>query len=140
MAQSYFADLSTQSSIGQMAESVLSQCPEGPFVAVGFSMGAIVALELARVAPDRLLPAWCSSPSTPPPTCQNEAPFGRVSSGGWRTAACPSCTDELKPNYLALGQSPENSDMLRLTMQMASIWGPKCLVRQSEATSSPTAR
>lgn len=48
------ADVSHTSSISGMAESVLA-ATEGDLIAVGHSMGGRVAMEMARVAPDRIL-------------------------------------------------------------------------------------
>lgn len=47
------ADLSTQDSIGQMARDCLALA-EGPLAVVGHSMGARVAMEMARIAPERI--------------------------------------------------------------------------------------
>jgi pimeloyl-ACP methyl ester carboxylesterase len=128
----YFADLSTQSSIGQMAKDVLASAPDVPFVAVGFSMGAIVALELARVAPDRIaglvLIALNASADLPERSAIRPLQQRRVSDGQLAEVV----RDELKPNYLALSNKG-NSDILRLTMEMAVDLGAEVFVRQSEA-------
>jgi pimeloyl-ACP methyl ester carboxylesterase len=47
------ADLSTQDSLTQMAEDVLARY-SGPLRVAGHSMGARVALEMARIAPQRI--------------------------------------------------------------------------------------
>ncbi len=47
------ADLTTQRSITEMAQSCLDATP-GPLQVVGHSMGARVAMEMARLAPDRV--------------------------------------------------------------------------------------
>ena len=47
------ADLSTQDSLTQMAEECLRANP-GPLKVVGHSMGARVAMEMARLAPERI--------------------------------------------------------------------------------------
>lgn len=47
------ADISHPSSISGMAESVLAAV-EGDLIAVGHSMGGRVAMEMARIAPDRI--------------------------------------------------------------------------------------
>jgi len=47
------ADLSTQDSLCKMAEDCLSAYP-GPLRVAGHSMGARVALEMARIAPERI--------------------------------------------------------------------------------------
>ena len=49
------ADLSTQSSITRMAEDLLA-AQDGPLRVAGHSMGARVAMEMARLAPERVDP------------------------------------------------------------------------------------
>lgn len=47
------ADVTTQASITEMAESLLDAV-DGPLIAVGHSMGGRVAMEMARIAPERV--------------------------------------------------------------------------------------
>ena len=47
------ADVSRTSSISTMAESILA-ATDGDLIAVGHSMGGRVAMEMARIAPDRM--------------------------------------------------------------------------------------
>lgn len=49
-----YADLSTASTIEDMAAQVLRTVPDGAFDVIGFSMGGYVAREIARIAPDRV--------------------------------------------------------------------------------------
>ncbi|MAZ18431.1 MAG: alpha/beta hydrolase [Ahrensia sp.] len=49
----HHADVSTQASITEMAQSVLAAV-DGPIIAVGHSMGGRVAMEMARIEPDRV--------------------------------------------------------------------------------------
>ena len=49
----HHADVTTQASITEMAQSVLAAV-DGPIIAVGHSMGGRVAMEMARLAPDRI--------------------------------------------------------------------------------------
>jgi pimeloyl-ACP methyl ester carboxylesterase len=51
------ADLTQDTSVQDAAERLLATAPDR-FIAVGFSLGAIVALELAARAPHRSAP-WC---------------------------------------------------------------------------------
>jgi len=127
-----FADLAHQSSIRQMAEAALSAVQEGPFVAIGFSMGAIVALELARGAPERLagivLIALNASADLPERSAVRPGQQRRVAGGQLASVVA----DELKPNYLAAANRQDPA-LLSLTMQMALDLGPDVFVRQSEA-------
>lgn len=47
------ADITLDSAVGECARRLLAIAPDR-FIAVGFSLGAIVALELAAIAPDRV--------------------------------------------------------------------------------------
>jgi len=49
----HHADVTRQASITEMAQSVLATV-DGPIIAVGHSMGGRVAMEMARIAPDRI--------------------------------------------------------------------------------------
>jgi pimeloyl-ACP methyl ester carboxylesterase len=49
----HHADVTTQASITEMAQSVLAAV-DGPIIAVGHSMGGRVAMEMARIEPDRI--------------------------------------------------------------------------------------
>jgi len=51
--ETFIADVSTAESLTAMAQSILDET-EGMLIAVGHSMGGRVAMELARLAPDRL--------------------------------------------------------------------------------------
>ena len=53
VAQLVVADVTKQSSISEMAESVLSAAPP-KFAVAGFSLGGYVALEMVRTAPSRI--------------------------------------------------------------------------------------
>ena len=48
------ADTTLNDSINEMALAALDQCT-GPLVPIGFSMGGYVALEMARIAPERVV-------------------------------------------------------------------------------------
>jgi pimeloyl-ACP methyl ester carboxylesterase len=128
----HFADLTGQSSIEEMAGAVLAGAPEGRFVAVGFSMGAIAALALARRAPERLaglvLIALNASADLPERSAVRPGQQRRVAEGGLAQVVA----EELKPNYLAAANRRDPA-LLRLTMQMALDLGPEVFVRQSEA-------
>lgn len=127
-----FADLANQSSITEMAEAVLANAPQGQFVAIGFSMGAIVALEVARLAPERLaglvLIALNASADLPERSAVRPGQQQRVAEGQLARIVA----DELKPNYLAAANR-QNSELLQLTMRMALDLGPAVFIRQSEA-------
>jgi pimeloyl-ACP methyl ester carboxylesterase len=126
------ADLARQSSISEMAEAVLADLPEGQFVAIGFSMGAIVALEVARLVPDRLaglvLIALNASADLPERSTARPGQQQRVAAGELARVVA----DELRPHYFAAANR-HDADLLRLIMQMALDLGPAVFIRQSEA-------
>jgi pimeloyl-ACP methyl ester carboxylesterase len=128
----HFADFSCQTSIAEMARDVLAGAPDGRFFLGGFSMGAIVALELARVAPERIaglvLIALNASADLPERSAVRPAQQLRASAGQLAQVV----KDELKPHYLSLGKRDDPA-ILRLTMRMALDLGPEVFVRQSEA-------
>jgi pimeloyl-ACP methyl ester carboxylesterase len=114
-----------------MAESVLSFL-DAPAIALGFSMGAIVAAEMARRAPERIaalgLVAFNASADLPEraaarPRQQNEVRQGRLRE---------IVADELKPNYLAEANR-RDADLLDTVMHMALGLGPAIFLSQSEA-------
>lgn len=120
-----------QASIAAMAEAVLASV-DGPFAAVGFSMGAIVAAEAARRAPERIaalaLIAFNASADLPEraavrPRQQADARAGKLAA---------LVADELKPNYLA-DANRGDARLLDLVMRMALALGPDAFVAQSEA-------
>lgn len=119
------------SSIGAMAEAVLSVTVT-PVVAIGFSMGAIVAAEMARQSPSLVtalgLISFNASADLPEraavrPRQQDEVRLGKLQH---------IVADELKPNYLAAANCGDKK-ILEAVMQMALGLGPKVFVSQSEA-------
>jgi pimeloyl-ACP methyl ester carboxylesterase len=120
-----------QPSIGAMADAV-STAIDQPAVLVGFSMGAIVAAELARRAPERVtalaLVAFNASADLPERAAVRPRQQQSVRDGMLETIV----TDELKPNYLALGNRGD-AELLQIVMDMARALGPEVFVTQSEA-------
>ena len=118
-------------SIAAMADAVLADVP-GPAVVIGFSMGAIVAAEMARRAPRQVpalgLVAFNASADLPEraavrPRQQRDVRAGRLAA---------VVADELKPNYLAEANR-QDRELLATVMDMAVALGPDVFVRQSEA-------
>jgi pimeloyl-ACP methyl ester carboxylesterase len=125
------APLLDQSSIGEMAEAVFSTMTT-PVVAVGFSMGAIVAAEMASREPSHVaalaLVAFNASEDLP-----ERAAARRPQQEGVRQGRLAEIVaDELKPNYLAAA-SRGDANLLQTIMSMALALGPEIFVTQSEA-------
>lgn len=125
------ADLAADDRVEAMASRVLAAAPPR-FVACGFSMGGIVAMQLAARAGERLaglvLLDTNAGPDLPERSAARLRQQAEVRAGGLRRVVA----EELKPTYLA----PANrgrQDLLDLTMAMAEALGADAFCRQSEA-------
>lgn len=120
-----------QGTIGAMAETVLAAI-NAPVITIGFSMGAIVATEMARLEPTQImalgLVAFNASADLPERAAVRPRQQQKVREGRLEEIVA----DELKPNYLA-NANRGNADMLHTVMQMALGLGPEAFVAQSEA-------
>ena len=124
-------DLTGSSSIEDLAVDVLAEAPDRFFL-VGFSLGGIVAIEMAASAPERLLGlvliATNAHPDLPERSAARLVQQDAARAGGLRTLVA----EELKPAYLAAGNR-DRRDLLDLFMAMADSAGPAAFLRQSEA-------
>jgi pimeloyl-ACP methyl ester carboxylesterase len=124
-------DLARSSSIDAMAADVLAEAPASFFL-VGFSLGGIVALEMAHRAPERVgglvLVATNARPDLPERSAARLVQQASARAGGLRTLVA----EELKPAYLAAANR-DRRDLLDLFMAMADSAGPEAFLRQSEA-------
>ncbi|MBY0422285.1 MAG: alpha/beta hydrolase, partial [Parvularculaceae bacterium] len=114
-----------------MAERALRAAP-GPLIPVGFSMGGLVALDMARLAPGRVK-GLVLIDTTADADLKERSDLRldqqtRVAQGALRTVV----RDELKPNYLALSRRSDVA-LKDLLVAMAEALGPEVFVRQSEA-------
>jgi pimeloyl-ACP methyl ester carboxylesterase len=120
-----------QATIGEMAEAVERRIGE-PVIAVGFSMGAIVAAKLARHAPDRVaalgLVAFNASADLPERAAIRPRHQAAVREGRLEAIVA----DELKPNYLAAANRSD-ARLMATVMDMARKLGPEVFIAQSEA-------
>ncbi len=117
-------------SVQALAAEVLAHAPPR-FALAGLSMGGIVAMEVARQAPDRVdrLALLDTNPRAEAPEVQaNRVPqIERARANGVETVM----RDEMKPNYLAPGAGREA--ILDLCMDMALALGVDVFARQSIA-------
>jgi pimeloyl-ACP methyl ester carboxylesterase len=130
-AEALDADLTRDDTVNGMARRALDE-HGGPTVLVGFSMGGMVALRMAALAPERVvgmvLVDTNAAPDLPERSIarieqQAEARAGRLHR---------VVVDSLVPHYL----SPANRgrrDLTDLITDMADDAGPDTFVRQSEA-------
>jgi pimeloyl-ACP methyl ester carboxylesterase len=125
------ADISHGTSIAEIAARVLDSAPPR-FVAAALSMGGIIAFEVLRQAPERVVGLILSDTNAAPETPEREAirrkQQNRVRAGELRRVV----SDELKPAYLA-SENRQRLDILGLTLQMALDLGPDVFLSQSEA-------
>lgn len=125
------ADLTQDGSIQAMAERALA-ATDGELLAVGFSMGAIVAVEMAVQAPERIvglvLSGYNATADLPERAAHRPMQQVEVRAGGLERVL----VEELKPNYLA-AQNIEDNSLLRLLRDMGMDLGADVFVRQSEA-------
>lgn len=131
MQEVHDADLTLDDSLAAMASRTLASI-DGPLLPIGFSMGAIVAIEMARQAPGRISGAVLlglnAGPDLPERAGRRPAQQAEVCDGGLERVL----VEELKPNYLA-GANRRNERLLALLLDMGLALGADVFVRQSEA-------
>lgn len=125
-----FPSLAEGETIQEMAASALSDAPPR-FALLGLSMGGIVAMEMARMAPERVT-RLCLMDTNPLAEAPAVAAAREPQIVGARTGRLAEIMrDEMKPNYLAPGMG--RRAVLDLVMDMARTLGPEVFVRQSRA-------
>lgn len=116
--------------IEEIASGLLDVLPQR-FALAGLSMGGIVAMEILRRAPERVmrLAFMATSPlaETPPVAAAREPQIVAARSG----RLLDVMREEMKPGYLAPG--PHRGPVLDIVMDMAKTLGPEVFVRQSRA-------
>ncbi len=125
------ARLDRDATIAGMASRVLDEAPD-KFVAVGFSMGAIVALALARAAPGRVA-GLCLTAVNPGADLAERAAARRLHQDRVRRGDLAALTREhFVPAYLA-ARNAQDEGLAQLCVDMALAVGADAFVRQSEA-------
>jgi pimeloyl-ACP methyl ester carboxylesterase len=124
------APIGGHDSIGAIASDVLAHAPP-TFALAGLSMGGIVAMEILRQAPDRVIKIALMDTN---PLAESDAvkshrepQIAAVQNGNLRAVM----RDEMKPNYLTDG--PNRGAILDLCMAMSQTLGPDVFIRQSRA-------
>lgn len=125
------ADTTRDASVPGMADRALKKA-RGKLLLVGFSMGAIVALQMARQQPERIaglaLIGLNAGADLPERAAHRPLQQAEVRGGGLERVL----VQELKPNYLAL-QNRGDAALLALLRDMGMALGPEVFVAQSEA-------
>lgn len=125
------ADTTQDDSIAAMAARALAET-SGRLVPIGFSMGAIVAVEMAVLAPERVaglvLIGYNATADLPERAAHRPVQQAEVRAGGLERVL----VEELKPNYLAAANR-DNVALLSLLRDMGMALGPDVFIRQSEA-------
>jgi pimeloyl-ACP methyl ester carboxylesterase len=107
----HVAPISAHDNVGDLARAVLASAPPR-FALAGLSMGGIVAMEILRIAPDRVerLALLDTNPKSETEAVQalREPQIAKVEKGG----LIKVMRDEMKPNYLTDG--PNHARILDL--------------------------
>ncbi len=125
------ADLTTDTTIQAMAKRALA-ATTGQVLPIGFSLGAIVAVEMAAQAPERIaglvLAGYNATADLPERAAHRPVQQAEVRDGGLKRVLI----EELKPNYLAV-QNRGNDALLDVLLAMGMGLGEDVFIRQSEA-------
>ncbi len=125
------ADLTRDDSIDAMAQRALSGTT-GMLLPTGFSLGAIVAVEMAVQAPDRIaglvLAGYNATADLPERAAHRPLQQAEVRAGGLERVL----VEELKPNYLG-EKNRDDHALLDLLRDMGLRLGAQVFIRQSEA-------
>lgn len=126
----HVAPMNNHDTIAALACEILENAPPR-FALAGLSMGGIVAMEVLRLAGDRVtrLALLDTNPKAELGTvkAQREPQMNSVRSGRLQEVM----RDEMKPNYLVDSQS--KPEIMGLCMEMALAIGPEVFLRQSAA-------
>ncbi|PKI21262.1 alpha/beta hydrolase [Staphylococcus succinus] len=122
--------LNNYNSIEKMAEAILSKAPE-KFFLVGLSLGGIVSLEIARIAPQRVVKLVLMDTTPNPPTSK------QIDS--WRVfrKMCESKQfDDITKKHLLpqmLSNKNDNEKLENIVIQMSKEVGMKSYLKQLDA-------
>jgi pimeloyl-ACP methyl ester carboxylesterase len=125
-------ELTGRQTIKELAEDLLAQIPEGTFNLAGLSMGGIVAMEMAGIAPARILRLALLDTNHLSENAEKrkirDRQIAQVRAGNLQQVII----EEMKPNYLAIANR-QNRQLLDLLIDMALGLGEDVFVSQSLA-------
>lgn len=130
MAEPVVADATRGSSVSEMASAMLDAAPEH-FSLAGLSMGGYVALEIVRVAPERVerlaLLDTSARADSPEQTEARRALIHLAQSGRFEEVPRELLSRQLHPDSLG------DERLVDTVLGMAGAVGPEAFVRQEEA-------
>ena len=130
LAEPVVADVTRGSSVAEMAGAVLDAAPER-FSLAGLSMGGYVALQIMRVAPERVdrlaLLDTSARPDTPEQSEARRALIDLAKNGSFDEVPRELLPNQVHPERLG------DERLVGTVLDMASAVGPEAFVRQEEA-------
>jgi pimeloyl-ACP methyl ester carboxylesterase len=128
------AQMTGACSAPELASAILAAAP-AHFVAVGFSLGGIVALEIAAIAPERVVGlALIASSARPDKPGGAQARRADVAEAR-RHGIAPFLLEKLWPRYVG-NAARTNLALQRLVLDMAESLGPAVFATQTEVAIS----
>ncbi len=128
----HVGELIGEDSVTGLAEKLLREIESSRFSLAGLSMGGIIAMAMAGLAPERVsrLAMLDTNHRADPPERRpiREAQIAAVGEGRLDAVI----VEEMKPNYLA-AENRDDSALLNLLVDMAMELGPVAFVSQSVA-------
>ena len=123
--------LPVEGTVEAMARACLDHI-QGQLIPVGFSMGAIIALAMTDIAPERIAAIGLidTNPGADRPERAKARP--RQQREALETGLARMVTEELKPAYFAK-ENRSNKELRSKVLDMALSLGPEIFVAQSEA-------
>jgi len=130
VADATVADMTGADSIAVLAQNALATMPPGPFALAGFSMGGYVALEILRLAPERVTAlALLNTNARPdsPEAAANRRRLMALAPRDFTTVLEALIPKQLHPAHLG------DTQLTGLLRQMAQAVGVEGFLRQQEA-------
>lgn len=124
-------DLSRHDTIKDLAEDVLSEAPK-EFILAGLSLGGIVALEIMRIAPERVLKLALLDTNPFPPRIEQRSTWDRY----FEMIANNQFMDITKEHLLPVLIHPDkqkDKEVVSVILQMAEKVGEKAYINQLKA-------
>jgi pimeloyl-ACP methyl ester carboxylesterase len=129
----HLAVMTGANTVTDIAQNILKTAPP-KFALAGLSMGGIVAMEMLRLAPDRVdriaLMDTNPLPESDAVKTRRHPQIAKARAGHLDQVM----RDEMKPNYLV--DTPNRAALLDLCMEMARGLGPDVFVQQSQSLMS----